>query len=94
MFGVRWVVHRHETQPVEVENTHLHDLDKVVEFCQARSSEMRRKHPNTPPDGFLFDSAGSEVRRWFVPCLRGKALRYGCGAAALAHNKEFLSANG
>ena len=34
--------------------------------CQARFSEMRSKHPNTPPDGFLvFDSTGNEVRRWF-----------------------------
>jgi hypothetical protein len=66
MFGVKWVVHRHETQPVEVENIHLHDLDKVMESCQARLSEMRRKQSNTPPDGFLvFDSAGDEVRRWF-----------------------------
>jgi hypothetical protein len=46
-----------------------------VESCQARFPEMRCKHDNTPPDGFLvFDSVGSEVRRWFVPCLRGKAL--------------------
>jgi hypothetical protein len=61
MFSVKWVVHRHEIQPVAVENSAVQDLDEVVESC--------------PPDGFLvFDSAGSEVRRWFVPCLRGKAL--------------------
>ena len=66
MFIVRWVVHRHETQSVEVENSALQDLDELVEFCQARFPEMRRKHPNTPPDGFLvFDKAGDEVRRWF-----------------------------
>ena len=66
MFSVKWVVHRHEIQPVEVEISAVQDLDKVVESCQARFPEMRRRHPNTPPDGFLvFDSAGNEVRRWF-----------------------------
>jgi hypothetical protein len=66
MFSVKWVVHRHETEPVEVENSALEDLDEVVETCRARLPEMRRKHANTPPDGFLiFDSAGNEVRRWF-----------------------------
>jgi hypothetical protein len=35
LFGVKWVVHLHETQPVEVENSALSDLDRVVESCQA-----------------------------------------------------------
>jgi hypothetical protein len=66
MFDVKWVVHRHERQPVEVENNAIEDLDLVVESCRARLSEMRRKYPSTPPDGFLvFDSAGKEMRRWF-----------------------------
>jgi hypothetical protein len=65
-FSVKWVVHRYETLPAEVENSAIQDLDKLVESCQARLSEMRRKYPNTPPDGFLvFDDAGHEVRRWF-----------------------------
>jgi hypothetical protein len=65
MFSVKWVAHRHETQPIEVENFALQDLNKVVEFCQARFPEMRRKNPNTPPDGFLVFDDGDEVRRWF-----------------------------
>jgi hypothetical protein len=66
MFRIKWVVHRRETQPVEIENSLLQDLDKIVESCQARFPEMRRRHSDTPPDGFLvFDSAGNEVRRWF-----------------------------
>jgi hypothetical protein len=66
MFRVKWVVHRHETQPVEVENSALDDVDQVVEASQARLLGMRRKHPATPPDGFLiFDREGHEVRRWF-----------------------------
>jgi hypothetical protein len=65
-FSVKWVVHRYETLPVEVERDVLQNLDKLVESCRGRTSDMRRKHPNSPPDGFLvFDSAGNEVRRWF-----------------------------
>lgn len=65
-FSVKWVVHRYETLPVEVESGVLQDLDKLVSSRQERFLEMRTKHPNTPPDGFLvFDSDGNEVRRWF-----------------------------
>lgn len=65
-FSVKWVVHRFETLPVEVESGVRQDLDKLVSSCQGRFSEMRGKYPNTPPDGFLvFDGAGTEVRRWF-----------------------------
>ena len=65
-FRVKWVVHRYETLPAEVENSVIQDLDKLVESCRERFSEMRGKYPNTPPDGFLvFDGAGNEVRRWF-----------------------------
>ena len=40
---------------------------KLWSSCQARFPEMKREHPNTPPDRFLvFDSAGIEVRRWFA----------------------------
>ena len=66
MFSVKWVTHRHETQPVEFENSRLMDLDEVVRSCRARLSDMRREYPGTPPDGFLvFDNTGDEVRRWF-----------------------------
>jgi hypothetical protein len=65
-FSVSWVVHRYETLPVVVEHCVFQNLDQIVEACKARLSEMRDKHPDTPPDGFLvFDGAGSEVRRWF-----------------------------
>ena len=65
-FSVKWVVHRYETLPVEVERDVPQNLNKLVESCRGRTSDMRRKYPNTPPDGFLvFDSNGNEVRRWF-----------------------------
>jgi hypothetical protein len=65
-FSVKWVVHRYETLAVEVENCPLQNLDKIVESCRGRLPEMRRKYPNTPPDGFLvFNGAGNELRRWF-----------------------------
>ncbi len=65
-FSVKWVVHRYEALAVELENSTLQNLDKIVEFCRGRLPEMRRKYPNTPPDGFLvFNGAGIELRRWF-----------------------------
>jgi ribose 1,5-bisphosphokinase PhnN len=65
-FSVHWVAHRRETQPVAIERTALQGLDKLVETCQGRFSEMRRTYPGLPPDGFLvFDNDGNEVRRWF-----------------------------
>jgi hypothetical protein len=65
-FSVNWVVHRYETLPVAVEDCTFQDLDQIVESCRARLSEMRDKHPDTPPDGFLvFNGAGAPVRRWF-----------------------------
>ena len=39
MFSIQWVVHRHENQPVEIENSALQDVDEVVESCQARFPE-------------------------------------------------------
>ncbi len=65
-FSVRWVVHRYEPLPVAIEYCAGQDLDKIVESCRSRLSEMRGKHPNTPPDGFLvLNGAGAELRRWF-----------------------------
>ncbi len=66
MFTVKWVMHRHETRPAEVEKSAIADLDALVLSCQWKLSEMREKHPSNPPDGFLiFDGEGKEVRRWF-----------------------------
>ena len=31
MFSIKWVVRRHETEPVEIENSVFQSLDKVVE---------------------------------------------------------------
>jgi hypothetical protein len=65
-FSVKWVVHRYETLPVTVEHCDREDVDQIVETCRTRLSEMRDKHPDTPPDGFLvFNGNGIEVRRWF-----------------------------
>ncbi len=66
MFTVKWIMHRHESQPVEVETSCHGDLDTVVSSCQKRLSKIREKHSANPPDGFLvFNSEGKEVRRWF-----------------------------
>jgi hypothetical protein len=57
MFTVKWVKHRYERLPIEVETSH----------SQWKLSDIREKHPMNPPDGFLvFDEAGNELRRWFA----------------------------
>ena len=86
---MKWVVHRYETLPAEVENSVIQDLDKLVESCRERFSEMRGKYPNTPPDGFLvFDGDGNEVRRWFESvrpaALAGQPITLGSGHQAHA----------
>jgi hypothetical protein len=90
MFTVKWIVHRYETQPVDVESSVLEDLNAVVSSCQQRLPTMREKHPQTPPDGFLvFDSNGDEVRRWFGS-VRPHAGRQTAEAWPLA-SPEFFS---
>jgi hypothetical protein len=54
-----------EDEPVEVENSILTDLERVVSFREALYG-MKLKHIGRPPDGFIVvDSDGKEVRRWF-----------------------------
>jgi hypothetical protein len=66
MFVIKWVAHHHETEPVEVENSELKDLDHLVLTCQGKLEIMRQKHAANPPHGFLIcNSAGAELRRWF-----------------------------
>jgi hypothetical protein len=66
MFIIKWVAHRHENEPVEVENSNDRDIGMVVLSCQSKLLGMRKKHAQAPPDGFLvFDEVGNELRRWF-----------------------------
>jgi hypothetical protein len=66
MYRVRWVIQRQEAHSVEEETSVHGDLDVVVASCIERFSEVRLKHPQNPPEGFLvFDETGQEVQRWF-----------------------------
>lgn len=66
MFTVKWVIHRLENEPIEVETGTYPDLDEAVSVCKERLPAMRLSHDRRPPDGFLIcDSAGNEMRRWF-----------------------------
>jgi hypothetical protein len=66
MFCVKWVIHGHETRPVEAEDSFSKDLDTVVRSCQKKLFAMRQIHAGTPPDGFIVcNGKGMEVRRWF-----------------------------
>jgi hypothetical protein len=67
MFSVKWLEHGKESNPVEVENSILTDLDKVVSSSQGGLLGMRLRHIAKPPDGFIVvDDNGDEVRRWFA----------------------------
>jgi hypothetical protein len=67
MFSVKWVVRDKESDPVEVENSILTDLDRVVASSQEGLVGMRLRHIARPPDGFIVtDNDGKEVRRWFA----------------------------
>jgi hypothetical protein len=67
MFSVKWVERGKESDPVEVENSILTDLDRVVSSSQEGLVGMRLRHIARPPDGFLVvDNDGREVRRWFA----------------------------
>jgi hypothetical protein len=77
MFSVKWVERGKESDPVEVENSILTDLDRVVSSSQEGLVGMRLRHIARPPDGFIVvDSDGREVRRWFAarPDEAGAAL--------------------
>ena len=66
MFSVKWLQRDKEGEPVEVENSVLTDLDRVVAFCQEALVGMRLRHIARPPDGFVVvDDDGKELRRWF-----------------------------
>jgi hypothetical protein len=68
MFRVKWIEDGKENDPVEVENSILTDLDKVVAASREGILGMRLRHVIRPPDGFIVvDSDGKEVRRWFEP---------------------------
>jgi hypothetical protein len=67
MFSVKWFERGKESNPVEVENSILTDLDRVVSSSQGGLLGMRLRHIAKPPDGFIVvDDNGNEVRRWFA----------------------------
>jgi hypothetical protein len=65
MFSVKWFERGKEEEPVEVENSILTDLDRIVVFCKDAFYAMRLRHIARPPDGFIVvDDDGKELRRW------------------------------
>jgi hypothetical protein len=64
MFSVKWFERGKESNPVEVENSILTDLDRVVSSSQGGLLGMRLRHIAKPPNGFIVvDDNGNEVRR-------------------------------
>jgi hypothetical protein len=68
MFRVKWIERGKDSDPVEVENSILTDLDKVIASAKDGILGMRLRHIARPPDGFIVaDSDGKEVSRWVEP---------------------------
>lgn len=66
MFSVKWLQRGKESEPVEVENSILTSLEKIVSSCQDGLYGMKLRHIARPPDGFaVVDDNGEEVTRWF-----------------------------
>jgi hypothetical protein len=65
MFTVHWIVCGREAEPIATESFRVSHADILVTSCHFRMEMMRRKHPKTPPDGFIvIDPAGKEIGRW------------------------------
>jgi hypothetical protein len=56
-FSVKWVVHRYETLAVEVENSALQNLDKIVESCRSRLRRCDASIPTHRPMVFSYSMA-------------------------------------
>jgi hypothetical protein len=64
MFTVQWIV-RGRAEPIESEGFRVSHADILIASCRFRMELMQRKHPKTPPDGFIvIDPAGKEIGRW------------------------------
>jgi hypothetical protein len=64
----KWIERGKEGDPVEVENSILTDLDKVIASAKDGILGMRLRPIARPPDGFIVaDSDGKEVSRWVEP---------------------------
>jgi hypothetical protein len=65
MFTVKWVIRGKEAEPVESEEFGVFNADVLVSACRYRVEMMRRKYPETPPDGFIvLNYEGKELGRW------------------------------
>jgi hypothetical protein len=67
MFTIKWVVRYHEHKPVEVEESALTDLGRIVGRCKEELYAKRLRNILKPPDGFIVcDEDGNELRRWMT----------------------------
>jgi hypothetical protein len=67
MYFVLWVVDDGQMRPVEREKSVFNNLDALMASCAARLQQMREKHKDSPPDGFIvFDAADKELFRWLA----------------------------
>lgn len=70
MLTIQWIALRRDGTRGMVERTTFpkDSLAEAMAEARARVDEVRAKHPDGPPDGFIvLDEAGGEIGRFFVP---------------------------
>lgn len=64
-YYVRWIVYKHQADTVETEIVDS-SLDEVVRTCQQRLDEIRLRHSDNPPNGFIILSEDGDILRQVV----------------------------
>ena len=70
MLTIQWIAFRRNgTRGVVERTTFASDsLHEAMADAQSRFDDMRAKHVDGPPDGFVvLDEAGEEIGRYFAP---------------------------
>ncbi len=70
MLTIHWIALRRDGTRGLVERTTFpkDSLPEAMAEARARFDEVRAKHPDGPPDGFIvLDEDGGEIGRFFVP---------------------------
>ena len=70
MLTIHWIALRRDGTRGVVERTTFpkDSLSGAMAEARARFDEVRAKHPDGPPDGFIvLDQTGGEIGRFFLP---------------------------
>ncbi|HUH84892.1 MAG TPA: hypothetical protein VLX85_09785 [Stellaceae bacterium] len=70
MLTIQWIALRRDGTRGVVERTTFpkDSLSQAMAEARARFDEVKARHPNGAPDGFVvLDAAGGEIGRFFLP---------------------------